>query len=198
MIDSPSAVSIDMDVGLVHPHEAWRTPSAFMTRETRRENGFSSGVEADLAPRLAPDVLIERMRMPDLRGDRFRAVCADGPQRCIRLGATRTALSWQGRVPALSAASAANSSGAGSMGQRPWAIPIHRTGIGRVRPSAGSAASRDHPDTWHESPSRVRAKHTCLETTRLAEIALRGCERAHTERTGDTPAAQTTGKSTNG
>jgi hypothetical protein len=47
------------------------------------------------------------------------------------------------------------------------------------------------------SPFGVRARHTCVGTTLLAEIALRGCERAHTERTGRTPAAQTTRKSTN-
>jgi hypothetical protein len=135
---------------LVHPYEARGTPSAFMTCVTRREDGFSSSVVADLPPGLPSNVLVERVRMSDFRGDRFRAVCADGAQRCIRLSATRTALSWQGTAPALSAPAAVNSPGAVATGrptgEQPWAIPTRRAGIGREPPSAGSAASRDHLD----------------------------------------------------
>ena len=63
---------------------------------------------------------------------------------------------------------------------------------------ANATSSSARSSITGRSPFGVRARHTCVGTTLLAEIALRGCKRAHRERTGGTLGVQPTRKSMNG
>src|SRR5262245_8949830 len=54
---------------LVHPHKARWPPTAVVARGTGREHRLSSVKVPDQPPGLAPEVLVERMRMPNLRRD---------------------------------------------------------------------------------------------------------------------------------
>jgi hypothetical protein len=76
----------------VHRHEVRRPPPGVTAGGARREHRRAAAVMSDEAPRLAPDVLVERVRMPDLRRNRLPAVRARRPQRRVSLCATGTAL----------------------------------------------------------------------------------------------------------
>ncbi len=125
---------------LVHPHKVGRPPSGIVASGTGREHRLSPPMVTDEPPGLAPEVLIERMRVPDLRRDRLAAIRADGAQRRVPLCSARTALSRQDACPDPGAPDAGEPVGAAVR----WSGPamrspprVDRSGAGREPPSAG-------------------------------------------------------------
>jgi len=115
---------------LVHPHETGRPPAGAIASGTRREDGLLPRVVADEPPGLAPDVLVERMRVTDLCRNGAATARADGPERRVALGAVRAALSWHeapdGAQP-VAAGAPARTIGSPAVARR--------SGSGRERPS---------------------------------------------------------------
>src|ERR671931_2892366 len=123
---------------LAHLRELGRAPSGVVARRTSREHGYSAGEIADQPPSFAPDILVERMRMPDLRRDGRAAVGAHGAERLVPLGSASAASNRHDEPPDLFAPGVA-----GPVAAR-WIAPgigppprVDRSGAGRERPSAG-------------------------------------------------------------
>ena len=125
---------------LVHLNELRRPPAGVVAGGTGREHGLSAGAVADEPPRFAPDILIEWMRMPDLRRDGFAAVGADGAERLISFGSASAAASRHDERPDLFAPRGAEPGGAPARWMAPGigSLPRgDRSGAGRERPSVG-------------------------------------------------------------
>jgi hypothetical protein len=88
---------------LVHPHKVGRPPAAVVARGTGREHRLSSGTVTDQPPGLASEILVERMRMPDLRRDGLATPRAAGAQGRVPFCSVRAALRWQDAPPDLTA-----------------------------------------------------------------------------------------------
>ena len=84
---------------LVHPHKAGWPPTAVVAFGTGREHRLSSVTVPDQPPGLAPEVLVERMRMPNLRRDRLATPRAAGAQRRVPLCSARAPLVGKRRSP---------------------------------------------------------------------------------------------------
>src|SRR5262245_5059327 len=80
---------------LVHPHKAGWPPTAVVARGTGREHRLSPVTVPDQPPGLAPEVLVERMRMSDLRRDGLATPRAAGAQRRVPLCSARAPPRWQ-------------------------------------------------------------------------------------------------------
>src|SRR5262249_38344693 len=91
---------------LVHPHKAGWPPTAVVARGTGREHRLSSVTVSDQPPGLAPEVLVERMRMPNLRGDGLATPRAAGAQCRVPLCSARAPPRWQEAQPDLTAPNA--------------------------------------------------------------------------------------------
>jgi hypothetical protein len=117
---------------LVHPHKVGRPPAGVVARGTGREHRLSSGTVTDQPPGLASEILVERMRMPDLRRDGLATVRATSAQRRVPLCSARAALSWQEACPDLIAPKAGAPAGAAAR----WTV--------------GRWASRDVPRLWRQ------------------------------------------------
>jgi hypothetical protein len=125
---------------LVHPHEVGRPPPSVVASGTGREHGLLPATGADESPGLAAEVLVQRMRMPDLRRDGLFAMRADGSQRRIPLCARGAALSWQDAGTDLVARGAGDPvhAAAGLTAPATRSPPhLDRSAGGRERPSAG-------------------------------------------------------------
>jgi hypothetical protein len=124
---------------LVHPHEVGRPPPSVVASGTGREHRLLPATAADESPGLAPEVLVQRMRMPDLGRDGLSAMGADGSQRRIPLGARGAALSWQDTSTELVARGAGGRVPAAVVSTAPVRSPprLDRSAAGRGRPSAG-------------------------------------------------------------
>src|SRR5262245_35306534 len=84
---------------LVHPHKAGWPPTAVVARGTGREHRLSSVTVPNQPPGLAPEVLVERMRMPNLRRDGLATPRAAGAQRRVPLCSARAPPRWQEAQP---------------------------------------------------------------------------------------------------
>src|SRR5437762_7339120 len=120
---------------LVQLHELRRPPAGVVAGATRREHGLSAGAVADEPPRFAPDILIEWMRMPDLRRDGFAAVGADGAERLVSFGSASAAASRHDERPDLFAPRGAEPGGAPAR----WLAP----GIGSLPRGDRSGAAAE-------------------------------------------------------
>src|SRR5262245_8545360 len=131
---------------LVHPHKAGWPPTAVVARGTGREHRLSSVTVPDQPPGLAPEVLVERMRMPNLRRDGLATPRAAGAQRRVPLRSARAPPRWQEAQPDLTAPNAGAPVGATAR----WTalavrlVPrVDRSAVGRERASAVRTACRD-------------------------------------------------------
>src|SRR5262249_45763523 len=131
---------------LVHPHKAGWPPTAVVARGTGREHRLSSVTVPDQPPGLAPEVLVERMRMPNLRRDGLATPRAAGAQRRVPLCSVRATPRWQETQPDLTALNAGAHVGAAAR----WTAPavrlpprVDRSAAGRERASAVRTACRD-------------------------------------------------------
>src|SRR5262245_23626915 len=88
---------------LVHPHKAGWPPTAVVARGTGREYRLSSVTVPDQTAGLAPEALVERMRMSDLCRDGLATVRAAAAQRWVPLCSVRAPPRWQEAQPDLTA-----------------------------------------------------------------------------------------------
>ena len=131
---------------LVHPHKAGWPPTAVVARGTGREHRLSPVTVPDQPPGLASEVLVERMRMPNLRRDGLATPRAAGAQRRVPLCSVRATPRWQETQPDLTALNAGAHVGVAAR----WTAPavrlpprVDRSAAGRERASAVRTACRD-------------------------------------------------------
>src|SRR5262249_2690597 len=125
---------------LVHPHKVGRPPPSVVASGTGREHRLLPVAAADESPGLTPEVLVQRMRMPDLRRDGLAAMGAGCAQGRVPLGSGGAALSWQDAGTDLVAPGTGDSV-PGDVGSTLQAVrlppPPEGSAAGRGRPSAG-------------------------------------------------------------
>src|SRR5262249_37839433 len=128
------------------PHKTRWQPAAVVARGAGREHRLSSVTVPDQPPGLAPEVLVERMRMPNLRRNGLATSRAAGAQCRVPLCSARAPPRWQEAQPDLTAPNAGAPGGVAARRTAPAVrlVPrVDRSAAGRERASAARTVCRD-------------------------------------------------------